>query len=68
MLHASLRWFGQVYIIQEIIKQAKKWFAKVKNEELVNITVINFAYQDSITKFCQITLDLFRTPYNIQTT
>jgi hypothetical protein len=33
-----------IYIIQEIIKQTRKGFMKVKNEELVNITVIDFAY------------------------
>jgi hypothetical protein len=35
------------------MKQVRKEFAKVKNEELVNITVIHFTYQDFILGFCQ---------------
>jgi hypothetical protein len=68
VLHKPLRWFRQVYIIQEIIKQARKRFAKVKNEELINITVIDFTYQDFVIVFSQIALDLFRTSYNTHTT
>jgi hypothetical protein len=41
---------------------------KVKNEELVNITVIDFAYQDFVIGFYQIALELFRTTYNTHTT
>jgi len=41
---------------------------KVKNEELVNITVIDFAYQEFVIGFYQITLDLFKAFYNTYTT
>jgi len=58
-----------IYIyIQEIIKQTRKGFMKIKNEELVNITIIDFAYQGFVIGFYQITLDLFKTSYNTYTT
>jgi len=68
MLHTSLGWFRHVYIIQEIIKKVRKEFAKVKNEELVNITVIDFTDLDFVVVIFQIALDLFMTLCNTHIT
>jgi hypothetical protein len=39
VLHTPLKWYRHVYNIQEIIKQAKKEFMKVKNEKNVEIMI-----------------------------
>ena len=60
--------YRQVYNIQEIIKQARKRFMKVKNKNKYNRNYnVDFADQEFVIGFCQIALDLFMTSYNTRT-